>query len=497
MNVSDFVNRFTNHPVLFIGTGFSLRYLTNSYSWDSLLAHIAFELTGNDEFYLDIKARSLLKNGSFDYEQVADELEQIFNVQLANDRNGKFADINATFYEHMRNGKCLSRFKIYISKLVGDLRFKDNIDAEIAALKKARKNIGSIITTNYDELVENIFGFNKLVGNDILLSNPYGSVYKIHGCVTDPDRIIITKKDYSVFDERYELIRAQLLSLFIHNPIIFIGYSVSDVNIKSILNTIFSYVEPNSEQANKIRSNFLLVEYDEGNLSVDIVEHDIDINGNQIRINKVKTNNFQSVYEALSELVLPVSAMDVRKVQSVWRTIITGGDIKVKITEDLDKLSNGEMVIAVGSEKTITYDFMTTKEMIRNYFQIIEESNSQLLKTLNKQKVQVNQWFPCFAFGSICKELTSIERMKENQTSKLNISLNNDEFNHTHHTVDGIMSDASIRASSKHKAIAWYTYKGLLDLEDVKNFLIDFKDDKSTTYNMMICAYDYKAYGAQ
>ncbi|EGQ9171148.1 hypothetical protein F8Y90_17295 [Vibrio cholerae] len=211
----------------------------------------------------------------------------------------------------------------------------------------------------------------------------------------------------------------------------------------------------------------------------------------------MKTNNFQSVYEALSELVLPVSAMDVRKVQSVWRTIITGGDIKVKITEDLDKLSNGEMVIAVGSEKTITYDFMTTKEMIRNYFQIIEESNSQLLKTLNKQKVQVNQWFPCFAFGSICKELTSIERMKENQTSKLNISLNNDEFNHTHHTVDGIMSDASIRASSKHKAIAWYTYKGLLDLEDVKNFLIDFKDDKSTTYNMMICAYDYKAYGAQ
>lgn len=70
---------------------------------------------------------------------------------------------------------------------------------EINSLIKTRKNIGSIITTNYDQLVENIFEFNPLIGNNILLSNPYGSVYKIHGCVSDPNNIIITGEDYANF----------------------------------------------------------------------------------------------------------------------------------------------------------------------------------------------------------------------------------------------------------------------------------------------------------
>ncbi|HFO2892784.1 TPA: SIR2 family protein, partial [Escherichia coli] len=148
--------------------------------------------------------------------------------------------------------------------------------------------IGSIITTNYDQLVENIFEFNPLIGNSILLSNPYGSVYKIHGCVSDPNNIIITGEDYANFDNKYELIRAQLLSIFIHNPIIFIGYSISDKNIKYLLKTIFSYVDLNTELAKRIKDNFLLVEYEKDSMSTEITEHDIDIEGMSIiRINKI------------------------------------------------------------------------------------------------------------------------------------------------------------------------------------------------------------------
>lgn len=32
MNNKDFIVKYKNHPVLFIGTGMSLRYLNNSYS---------------------------------------------------------------------------------------------------------------------------------------------------------------------------------------------------------------------------------------------------------------------------------------------------------------------------------------------------------------------------------------------------------------------------------------------------------------------------------
>lgn len=113
------------------------------------------------------------------------------------------------------------------------------------------------------------------IGNDILLSNPYGSVYKIHGCCEEPNKIIISNKDYIEFDTKFELIKAQLLSLFIHNPIIFFGYSVGDDNIKKLLKTIFTYVEANSELANKIKNNFLLVEYGQGVNNETISDHDI------------------------------------------------------------------------------------------------------------------------------------------------------------------------------------------------------------------------------
>lgn len=183
-----------------------------------------------------------------------------------------------------------------------------------------------------------------------MLSNPYGSVYKIHGCVSDIQNIIITEEDYERFDKRYELIRAQLLSLFIHNPIIFIGYSISDVNIKNILKTIFMCIEPSSKDAERIRKNFLLVEHQKDSISQEIREHDIDIEGfGTIRINKRKTDNYEIIYKSLSNLHLSVSAMDVRKVQDVFKEIKTGGEIKVSITDDLETLKNGEKVLAIGS----------------------------------------------------------------------------------------------------------------------------------------------------
>ncbi|EGK2641169.1 SIR2 family protein, partial [Listeria monocytogenes] len=269
--------------------------------------------------------------------------------------------------------------KIYISKLQDDLSIKKDKQAEITALKKVRKNIGSTITTNYDELIEDLFEFSPLVGNDILLSNPYGSVYKIHGCVTNPDKIIITNEDYTLFDKKYELIRAQLLSLFIHNPIIFIGYNIGDDNIRKLLKTVFTYVPPNSEVAQKIKSNFLVVEYDKGSTNLEVHDYDIVLEDMvTIRVNKIKTDNFIEIYNSIASIQLPVSAMDIRKVQSVVKDIYEGGNIQVSIVDDVNKLKNDEKVLAIGSINRISYDFQTAGELMENYFKIIEEDNFQL-----------------------------------------------------------------------------------------------------------------------
>lgn len=498
MNINDYISSYRNHPILFIGTGISLRYLNNAFTWDGLLKKVSYELKGNAEFFLDIKSQCG-NNGKYIYEKIASLLEKDFNDHLQSDRNGKFKSVNDVFYENMEKGINLSRFKIYIALILSELNFRDNMQDEIVEFKRTRKNISSIITTNYDKLVEDIFDFDPLVGNKILLSNPYGSVYKIHGCVSDPLRIIITDDDYKNFENKYELIRAQLLSMFIHNPIIFLGYNIGDENIKNILKTIFNYVEPNSQEAEKIRNNFLLVEYDPGSESKETCDHDIDIEGfATIRINKIKTDDFLSIYKALSNLSLPISAMDIRKVQGVVKEIYSGGNIKVNITEDLDALHNGDKIIAIGSVNTISYQYQTITEIMSNYFRIIDESNFQLLKLINKQKIQSNQYFPAFSFSEICSEIENIDLLKKQQIDKIQTALKSITMpcQTIHTTTEKIVSDESITYANKHLAILWSTYNDYLDLSDVKEYLLSYEDKKSTQYRKLLCVYDFKKYGS-
>lgn len=497
MNIKEFISNYKNHPVLFIGTGISLRYLNNSYRWNDLLSKIAYDLKGNDEYYLDIKS-ICQESGKYKLEKVAAILEEEFNNQLKDDKDSKFKDINDIFYRNMKDDINLSRFKIYISTLLSSIDFKEEMKEEIAELKKIRKNIGSIITTNYDKFVEEIFEFNPLIGNDILLSNPYGSVYKIHGCVSDINKIIITSKDYEHFIDKYELIRAQLLSLFIHNPIIFIGYNLGDENIKNILKTIFTYIETNSDDAEKIRKNFLLVEYEEGSDWEDISEHDIDMEGfSTIRINKIKTDNYKAIYSSLSDLHLPISAMDVRKVQDIFKEICSGGEIKVNITEDLENLKNSDKILVIGSPKTISYQYQNSSEMMSSYFKIIDEENTQILMLINKYNINKQQYFPVFGFGSINDGIEKIDSLKKQQINKLKTAEESitSSAKNKYSTIKSIQEDEAITISNKNGAIMWAVLKETIKLEDIESYLRQYPNKEGTDYRKLLCAYDFKKYG--
>ena len=70
MQIKEFIAKYNNHPVLFIGTGLSLRYLKNSYSWDNLLKQIILHTTGNEEDNLNIKSRHQ-KDGYYQYPEMS------------------------------------------------------------------------------------------------------------------------------------------------------------------------------------------------------------------------------------------------------------------------------------------------------------------------------------------------------------------------------------------------------------------------------------------
>lgn len=261
------------------------------------------------------------------------------------------------------------------------------------------------------------------------------------------------------------------------------------------MKTIFSYVNVNTALAKKIRDNFLLVEYAPDNQSIEITEHDIDIEGMAtIRINKIKTDNYTAIYDALSKLVLPVSAMDIRKVQKVWNTIKSGGEIKVNITENIDELKNEDMVLAVGSEKTVKYEFQTKTEMIQNYFKIVDEANSQLISLLNKQVISTRERFPIFAFSSICENLINVDKYKSRQIDKIIDDLKryvrDCENNYTSITdITNNLADWKVIGG-----IMYAVMEDNISLSELKKYLEDNAGRCDTDFRKLLCLYDYLAY---
>ena len=249
--------------------------------------------------------------------------------------------------------------------------------------------------------------------------------------------------------------------------------------------------------ARKIRDNFLLIEYEKDYDNDIISEHDIDMDGfSTVRINKIKTDNFSIIYRALANIHLPISAMDVRKVQNVVSEIYSGGKIEVKVTEDLDDLKNDDKILAIGSSKTITYQYQTAPELMSNYFKILEESNHQILVLIDKYKLQSNQYFPIYGFSSINKNIKATERLKKQQKKNLEESLKSIAHNQKqkHSSMKSIFDDDVIPTSYKTGSIIWNIFENDLDLEDVENFLKKYEPKNSTNYRKLLCAYDLKKY---
>lgn len=503
MDIFDFIDKYENHPVLFVGTGFSLRYLKKSYSWENLLKAISFEIKNNNEYFHDLKGLVYdKKSDKYDYMKLASLLQDEFNkiVSTPENRHGKFKEINDEYYRKADLGISSDKFKIYISSLLEDLEFKEDKEDEIAVIKQLSKNISSIITTNYDGLIEKITSFDGLVGNKILLSNPYGSVYKIHGSIEEPEGLIITTEDYEDFDSRYDLIRAQLISIFVHNPIIFIGYSVNDTNIKKILSTIYKYVQHNSPEAERIRNNFLLVEYTAGSESLDVLDHDIDVDGNTIRINKVKTDNYIDIYKAIESLSLPVTAYQVKRVLDTVKEITSGGSIKVSIADDIDEVKNSQTILAISpfTNAKIEYTYKEPSQLIEDYFEILAQKDESLIKLIDDMKIAKSHWFPIYGFLSIYPNLSKTDILRQQQDRKIEeliATINSEKYLALNFsTISQISQGTQIAESYKVECIFCLMYHDKININDLEKYLLSFNSNRELNFKKLLCLYDHKKY---
>ncbi|GGG52052.1 hypothetical protein GCM10010976_24000 [Bizionia arctica] len=339
------ISKFSTSPFLFIGSGFSRRYLGLP-TWELLLMEVCEEIGLKKPYnFYKSNADSILP-------KVASIIGKDFNELWWSDENFKesrkeFASLAETKY---------SPLKFEVAKKIkskNELIKNDVIDKELKLLKKI--NIDGAITTNWDELLERIFpDFNKFVGQEeLIFSELYsiGELYKIHGCCSKPNSLILTEEDYNNYEDRNAYLAAKLLTIFIENPIVFIGYSLDDKNIQSILKSIIKCLT--KEKVEKLKDRLIFCQWSPEPIKTSIIDSTLLISDTVIPIKLITTNDFIEIYTVLANNKRKLPIKILRQMKGMVYDFVKSNNSKSKIyvtdnLENIENIHNAEFVYGVG-----------------------------------------------------------------------------------------------------------------------------------------------------
>ena len=335
-----------SHPFLFVGSGFSKRYM-NTERWDELLKYFCNEI---DEFKYNAYV-SLVDEKEYYGQQpkIASLLEDEYNKMIFNDP--KYRAFLQKYSTQIKAN--VSPFKIAVAEHLKEASFDENSE-EVQLLRKiAVRSVSGIITTNYDTLLESIFtGYKTYVGQEDLIFARLagvGEIYKIHGSVTKPQTMVLTDDDYREFEALSSYLIAKLLTIFLEYPIIFIGYSLSDRNVTNILKKIATCLS--QPKLDILKDRLIFINFDSSDT---ITSRSIQFgDGKNISMTQISTQNFKQVYEAIYEVKSRYSPRVLRQLRRDIYDMVKEDTPSTKIVaadfEQLDELpSDASYVFGVG-----------------------------------------------------------------------------------------------------------------------------------------------------
>jgi hypothetical protein len=329
-------------PFLFVGSGFSRRYLGLE-DWKGLLSR--FCVAGNPfEFYLSTA------NGN--YPLAAQLLAKDFNQYWW--RADEYKASVERYREKIVNESSALRIEIcsYLATLDQTVAMNSQYVDEVKLLSEL--NVDGVITTNWDLFLEQIFPDYKVyVGQqELLFSNPQeiGEIYKIHGSCNSPESLVLVEGDYQTFNDRNAYLAAKLITLFVEHPVIFIGYSISDPNIGELLRAISLCIGKNN--IDQLRRNLIFLQRQEDGEEEGLSDTYFTIDGVQIPLVLVKTNNFKQVYEAVDSTKRKIPARVLRFCKEQLYELVQSAEPEKKLCvvgiDEIDKKDDVEFLVGLG-----------------------------------------------------------------------------------------------------------------------------------------------------
>lgn len=337
-------------PFLFLGSGFSRRYLGLE-DWKNLLGRFGSKLPSGFIRYVSESNGDLALAAERMAQPYSDYWWSLPNSQ----ETANQPDWHTNISSPLRYDICE-----YLNSC--DMKNK-KLQNELDILTSKKTIIDGIITTNWDLLLENIFeheNYKVYIGQgNLLFSNPQkiAEIYKIHGCCSDPKSLILTKTDYEDFHKKNQYLAAKLLSIFLEHSVIFIGYSLDDENIRSILCSI-SEMMSNEEHRTKLAKNLIFINW-EKDVKDSISQTHFNFSDNKsIPITEIKTDNFSKIYLALQGKERKIPAYILRIFREQFYEIVQGESPENKLycPTDIDE------IIQAGKEIEFVAGFGVAKE---------------------------------------------------------------------------------------------------------------------------------------
>ncbi|MEA3422598.1 MAG: SIR2 family protein [Bacillota bacterium] len=351
--ILDILKQSETLPFLFVGSGLSRRYLGLE-DWEGLLKRFA-KLSNEEEFAYEIFLQQVEKIGNKEgkFPKIAELIENEFNQTWYKD--SKFKSSREKHRDEISNQ--ISPFKLEVADYMSikSSEINDEYKDELSIFREiGNKGIAGNITTNYDTFLEDTFNnFTTYIGQEELIFSQIqgiSEIYKIHGCASKPETMVINEKDYVDFTEKNAYLAAKLLTIFLEHPIIFLGYSISDKNIESILKSIITCLS--QEHLKKLKERLIFIEWDEESIE-EIATYSKAFEGEKhIDMTRIKLNDFSALYQALVENKGKYNVSMLRRLkEDIYELVLTNkatGNIRVIGLEEDDKLDQVEVVVGVG-----------------------------------------------------------------------------------------------------------------------------------------------------
>lgn len=110
------------------------------------------------------------------------------------------------------------------------------------------------VTTNYDQLFEQAcYGAGRECYR-IPWEKPEGRkrwLLKMHGCTSRPDQIVLSRRDYSLYDAEYGVLASIVQAMLVTRHMLFVGFGMEDPNFRTIFDTVKHAVRDSSTQASE------------------------------------------------------------------------------------------------------------------------------------------------------------------------------------------------------------------------------------------------------